>query len=69
MQAVLTFELPEDEGELRAAIDAMDHIGSIRDFQERLRTLNKYGHSFKSTEEAITCLYSDYCDMMQAYLG
>ncbi len=68
MQAVLTFELPEDESELRAAIDAMDHLGSIHDFQERLRTLNKYGHGFKSTDEAISCLYSDYCDIMQAYL-
>lgn len=69
MQAVLTFELPEDGSELRAAIDAMDHISSIRDFQGRLRTLNEYGHSFESTEEAISFLYSDYCDIMQAYLG
>lgn len=68
MKAAITFDLPEDECELRAAIDAMDHIGAIRDFQERLRTLTKYGHSFKDADEAVRCLYSDYCDMMQAYL-
>jgi len=69
MQAVLTFELPEEESELRAAIDGMDHICSIRDFQERLRTLNKYGHIFKDVDEAINCLYNDYCDAMQAWLA
>lgn len=68
MQAILTFELPEDESELRAAIHAMDYLGSIQDFRERLRTLNKYGHSFKDTDEAVSCLYSDYYNMMQAYL-
>lgn len=68
MEAMLIFNLPEDEAELRAAIDAMDHICSIRDFQERLRTLKKYGHSFKDVEEALSCLYDDYCDIMQAYL-
>jgi len=69
MQAVLTFELPEEESELRAAIEGMDHICSIRDFQERLRTLNKYGHSYKDTDDAISCLYNDYCDAMQAWLA
>jgi len=69
MQAVLTFELPEEESELRAAIDGMEHICSIRDFQERLRALQKYGHSFKDADETITCLYNDYCDTMQAWLN
>ena len=69
MQAELTFALPEEESELRAAIDGMEHICSIRDFQERLRTLNKYGHSFKSADEAVKCLYNDYCDTMQAWLN
>lgn len=69
MQAVLTFTLPEEESELRAAIEGMDHICSIRDFQERLRTLKKYGHSFNSVDDTINYLYSDYCDAMQAWLN
>ena len=68
MQATLIFNLPEDECELRAALDSMDHIGSIRDFQERLRAMHKYGHGFKTADEAIECLYNDYCEAMQAYL-
>jgi len=69
MQAALTFALPEEESELRAAVDGIEHICSIRDFHERLRTLNKYGHSFKDTDETITCLYNDYCDTMRAWLN
>ena len=68
MKAILSFELPENDYELRAAIDAVDHISSIRDFYERLKVLDKHGHNYKSTEEAISCLYSDYYDIMKSYL-
>jgi hypothetical protein len=68
MQATLTFYLPEDEAELRAAIDGPEHVCSIRDFQERLRNLVKYGHPFSSADDAISGLYTDYCEAMQAYL-
>ena len=68
MKAILEFELPENESELQAAVHAMDQLASIRDFGERLRSLNKYGHGFQTTDEALNSLYSDYCDIMQAYL-
>ena len=68
MKATLEFIIPDDESELQAAVHAMDHLAATRDFHERLRSLNKYGHGFQTTEEAIQSLYSDYCDMMQAYL-
>lgn len=68
MKATLEFIIPDDESELRAAVHAIDHLAATRDFHERLLSLNKYGHWFQTTEEAIQSLYSDYCDMMQAYL-
>ena len=68
MQATLTFNLPEDEAELRAAINGPGHICSIQNFQERLRNLMKYGHSYASADEAVNSLYTDYCEAMQAYL-
>jgi len=68
MKAVLEFELPENDYELRAAIDAVDHVCSIRYFYERLKALDKHGHNYKSIEEAISCLYSDYYDIMKSYL-
>jgi len=68
MKATLEFIIPDDESELQAAVHSMDQLGSIRDFHERLRVLNKHGHRFQTTEEAIQSLYSDYCDMMQTYL-
>lgn len=68
MQAVLTFNLPEDEAELLTALAGMDHIAAIHDYQERLRNLHKYGHGFESTEQALESLYSDYCAIMQDFL-
>ena len=68
MKAVLEFDLPEDQDALRAAIDGIDHIVSIRGFYERLRSLDKHGHKFNSIEETISCLYDDYHNMMQPYL-
>ena len=50
MKAILSFELPENDYELRAAIDAVDHISSIRDFYERLKALDEYGNNYKDTE-------------------
>lgn len=69
MKATLEFNLPEDETELRTAIRAMDQLASIRDFYERLRSLNKHGHSFKNADHAVECLRADYCDLMQEFIG
>jgi hypothetical protein len=68
MQAYLKFDLPDDEYELRASLDGMDHIAKIRDFQEKLRALKKYGHGFENTEQAIESLYNDYCCAMAEFL-
>lgn len=68
MEAMLTFFIPDEETELRVAIDGMAHIGAIRDFQERLRSLTKYGHGFQTVEEALSSLYSDYCGIMEEFL-
>lgn len=68
MKAHLEFDIPEDEAELQAAVHAMDHLATTRDFCERLRAMHKHGHSFATADEAIATLYADYCDLMQGYL-
>lgn len=68
MKAMITFDLPEEDAELKAALDGMEHIGAIRDFWERLRNLNKHGHKFETTEQALESLYHDYNDIMAGYL-
>jgi hypothetical protein len=67
-KAKLTFNLPEDESELRAAIDAMEHIAAIRDFYERLHNLNKHGHTFFTVEQAIEKLFVEYCATMENFI-
>ena len=68
MEATLKFDLPEDEVELKAAVRSMDYLASIRDFQERLRSLVKYGHSYASATEALEAIYQDYLAAMEKYL-
>lgn len=68
MNVMLSYELPEEESELRAAIDAMDHIAAINAFKECLYSLKKYGHNFETTDQAISNLYNDYCDVMQRFI-
>lgn len=68
MQVTILFNLPDEESELHAAIEGMDHLGAIREFRERLRNLTKYGHGFLTVEEALSSLYSDYCGIMEEYL-
>ncbi len=68
MQAILGFILPDDETELKAAIQSMDCIAAIHDFRERLRSLAKYGSNYSSASEAVETIYQDYLVAMGDYL-
>lgn len=68
MQVTILFNLPDEESELQAAIEGMDHLGAIREFRERSRSLTKYGHGFQTVDEALSSLYHDYCSIMEKYL-
>ena len=63
MKAILEFNLPEDKREFEMANQASDMISAIGHFEDRLRSYLKYGHDFKTPEEAIeamrTLLYEE----------
>ena len=63
MKAILEFNLPEDKREYEMANQASDMVAAIGHFEDRLRSYLKYGHDFKTPEEAIeairTLLYEE----------
>lgn len=53
LKAYLHFSLPEEEGQFRVASRAMDWALSVWDMSGWLRVRLKYGHSFKTADEAL----------------
>jgi len=54
MEATLKFNLPEEEDQMRMAINAMTYWSVLWDLQmKELRGFLKYGHEFKDADEAL----------------
>ena len=53
MKAILEFNLPEDQRLFEMANQAPDMVAAIGHFEDKLRSYIKYGHEFKSANEAL----------------
>jgi hypothetical protein len=53
IKATLEFKLPEAHIELMLAANAGAVAGVVRDMDNQLRNLLKYGHAFKTADEAL----------------
>jgi len=53
MKAILEFNLPEDQRLFEMANQAPDMVAAIGHFEDKLRSYIKYGHEFKSADEAL----------------
>ena len=56
MKATLEFNLPEETTEYNRVNQAADMFAAILHFEEKLRKYQKYGHEFKTADEAIESL-------------
>ena len=56
MKAVLEFNLPEDRRDFEMANQAADMVAAIGHFEDTLRSYIKYGHEFKSANEALEAI-------------
>jgi len=56
MKGVLEFDLPEDRVSHLVAVHAMDWAIVVDAMDQALRTAIKYGHEYKSIEDALTSL-------------
>ena len=53
MKAILEFNLPEDQRAFEIANQAADMVAAIGHFEDTLRSYIKYGHNFKTANEAL----------------
>lgn len=53
MKAILEFNLPEDQRKFEMANQAADMVAAIGHFEDTLRSYIKYGHNFKTANEAL----------------
>ena len=53
MKAIIEFNSPEDNNEHRIAVDSMSWALTAWDIDRKLRDWLKYGHEFKTADEAI----------------
>jgi hypothetical protein len=56
MKATLEFNLPEDQKQFEIANQSADMFAAICHFEDRLRSYQKYGHEFKTAQEAIEAI-------------
>lgn len=56
MKAILEFNLPEEEREYQIANQAKDMLCVIGNLEDALRSYLKYGHTFKTPEEALQAI-------------
>ena len=56
MKAILEFNLPEDQRAFEMANQAADMVAAIGHFEDMLRSYIKYGHNFKTANEAIEAI-------------
>jgi len=64
MQAILKFDLPEDQDEFTSASHGMDYALTCWDLDQKLRGWLKYGHKFESADDALETIREDLRDIM-----
>jgi len=56
MKAILEFNLPEDQREFEIVNQSKDMLCIIGNLEDTLRSYLKYGHEFKTPEEALQAI-------------
>jgi len=64
MQVILKFNLPEETDEFKMAIRGGDYWLVLWELSQLLRSKLKYGHDYKTADEAIESIQSDFWDMI-----
>jgi len=62
MKATLEFQLPMEKYEHRAALLGMAYKAGLEGVGQDLRGKIKYGHEFKTADEALEYAYKLVCD-------
>ena len=67
MKATLEFDTPEEWEHLLAALHGMDWKSVVWEIDQFLRDKLKYGHDFKSADEALEKTREELRDILQSF--
>lgn len=67
MKAIIQYNLPEDEREYKVANQAGDVLHFIWEFNQQLRSWDKYGHSFKDADDAVDKIRQEFYDILNRH--
>lgn len=65
MKATLEFQFPEDRDEFHFCIHAEDHLATLGDIRETLRSIIKHTELPASTHQLLSQAYQDLCQMLE----
>ena len=70
MQAILEFELPDEERDFRDAVDGTDASAALRELSELLRSRIKYGipDTVKTPDDAYEEIRAEFFQILDAHL-
>lgn len=64
MKVTFSFNLPDDQREYEVAKQADNMQSLLWDFSQQLRSYRKYGHSFKTADDALDHIREDFYRLM-----
>lgn len=67
MQAILTFNLPDDQHEYEIATQAPKVQSFLWDFSQQLRSWYKYHHDFKDADDALNKIRDEFYRLLNAH--
>lgn len=62
---ILKFKIPEEETEFNYAVNGIKWFIVVWNLEQYLRQLLKYGHDFKSVDEAIEIIRNKLAEFME----
>ena len=63
-KAILEFNLPDEQEEFKEAVNANRYFIALDEIREKLRGYLKYGHQFKTADEAIEKIQEEFFQIL-----
>jgi hypothetical protein len=66
-KATFTFNLPDEENEYKVMSQSPNSQRMLWDFSQQLRAWQKYGHTFKDADDALSKIREEFYRLLNDY--
>jgi len=67
MKATIEFDLPDEQEDLERCIHSLDWALTVHDLDQELRKFLKYGHTFKTPDDALETIRQRLFDILEEH--